>query len=111
MNGRNLRNVWDIATAPYPDAHFATFPPALVEPCIKAGTSEKGCCSECGAPWVRQTKTDYVNPGNRTTNGPRSIDRKHLDHGTAGYEQRRERQVATIGWSPTGWGATPSLSS
>ena len=38
---RNLRNVWEIATAPYPDAHFATFPPKLVEPCIKAG-SHKG---------------------------------------------------------------------
>lgn len=35
--GRNLRNVWNIATAPFPEAHFATFPPALVEPCIKAG--------------------------------------------------------------------------
>lgn len=36
-------------------AHFATFPEKLVEPCIKAGTSEKGCCPECGAPWERQT--------------------------------------------------------
>ena len=35
-NGANLRNVWTIATHPYPGAHFATFPPALVEPCIKA---------------------------------------------------------------------------
>ena len=34
-------------------SHFATFPEALVEPCIKAGTSERGCCSVCGAPWVR----------------------------------------------------------
>jgi len=50
---RNIRNVWTIATAPFPSAHFATFPPALVEPCIKAGTSEKGCCPECSAPWVR----------------------------------------------------------
>lgn len=33
----HLRNVWTIATAAYSDAHFATFPPALVEPCIKAG--------------------------------------------------------------------------
>jgi len=40
--GRNLRNVWHIATHPYPDAHFATFPPALVEPCIKAGCPEGG---------------------------------------------------------------------
>jgi DNA modification methylase len=33
----NLRNVWNIATAPFPESHFATFPPDLVEPCIKAG--------------------------------------------------------------------------
>ena len=33
--------------------HFATFPPDLVEPMVKAGTSERGCCPECGAPWER----------------------------------------------------------
>ena len=35
--GANLRNVWTTPTHAYPDAHFATFPPKLVEPCIKAG--------------------------------------------------------------------------
>ncbi len=50
---RNLRSVWAIGTKPFKAAHFATFPPKLVEPCIKAGTSEKGCCAACGAPWVR----------------------------------------------------------
>ncbi len=40
--GRNLRSVWTIATAPYPGAHFATFPPKLIEPCIKAGCPELG---------------------------------------------------------------------
>lgn len=40
--GANLRNVWNIATKPFPEAHFATFPPALVEPCIKAGCPEGG---------------------------------------------------------------------
>lgn len=38
-NGRNLRTVWDIHTKPYIEAHFATFPPSLVEPCIDLGTS------------------------------------------------------------------------
>lgn len=38
-NGRNVRTVWDIHTRPYAEAHFATFPPALVEPCIKLGSS------------------------------------------------------------------------
>jgi DNA modification methylase len=36
--GRNLRSVWSIATQPYPEAHFATMPEKLVEPCIKAGS-------------------------------------------------------------------------
>lgn len=35
---RNKRSVWTVATNPYPGAHFATFPPALIEPCILAGS-------------------------------------------------------------------------
>src|SRR3990167_2510088 len=56
-SGRNLRSVWTIATQPFPGAHFATFPEALVAPCIKAGTSERGVCAGCGAPWVREIDT------------------------------------------------------
>lgn len=52
-SGRNRRSVWEIATQPYPEAHFATYPETLVEPCIKAGTSQKGCCPACGSPWAR----------------------------------------------------------
>jgi len=51
--GRNLRDVWTIPTHPYRGSHFATFPPKLIQPCIKAGTSLRGCCAECGAPWRR----------------------------------------------------------
>lgn len=36
--GRNKRSVWTIPTAPYSEAHFATFPPDLIKPCILAGT-------------------------------------------------------------------------
>ena len=36
---RNKRSVWNVATQPYPDAHFATFPEALIEPCILAGSA------------------------------------------------------------------------
>jgi DNA modification methylase len=35
--GRNRRSVWTLATAPFKAAHFATFPPRLVEPCLLAG--------------------------------------------------------------------------
>jgi site-specific DNA-methyltransferase (cytosine-N4-specific) len=39
-NDRNVRTVWDINTRGYRNAHFATFPPELVEPCIQLGTRE-----------------------------------------------------------------------
>jgi DNA modification methylase len=38
--GRNKRDVWTVASAPFPGAHFATFPPKLIEPCILAGSAE-----------------------------------------------------------------------
>jgi DNA modification methylase len=52
---RNRRSVWTIPTRPFKEAHFAVMPEALVEPCVLAGTSEKGCCAACGAPNKRVT--------------------------------------------------------
>lgn len=53
VSSRNLRSVWSLASQPYRGAHFATFPEELPRRCISAGTSEKGCCPKCGAPWKR----------------------------------------------------------
>ena len=39
---RNKRSVWTVPTQPYSEAHFATFPPALIDPCIKAGCPKGG---------------------------------------------------------------------
>lgn len=39
---RNKRSVWTVATKPFPGSHFATFPPELIEPCIKAGAPMGG---------------------------------------------------------------------
>lgn len=60
--GRNPRTVWAINPGSYKGAHYAVFPPALVEPCIKAATSEAGVCRECGAQWVRvvEPSADYA---------------------------------------------------
>ncbi len=38
--GANKRSVWTVATQPFPGAHFATFPEALIEPCILAGSRQ-----------------------------------------------------------------------
>lgn len=39
---RNRRSVWTVTTKPFSGAHFATFPPDLIEPCILAGSPEGG---------------------------------------------------------------------
>lgn len=52
---RNRRSVWTVSTKPYKGAHYATFPPDLVKPCVLAGTSARGCCPKCGSPWERLT--------------------------------------------------------
>jgi DNA modification methylase len=39
---KNKRSVWTVTTKPYKDAHFATYPPDLIEPCIKAGCPKDG---------------------------------------------------------------------
>ena len=91
-------DVWRLATYAFPGAHFATFPPALVEPCIKAGTSERGVCGECGAPWSRKAKVTYTNPGSRSTNGPRSLAQRHE---APSFDQRLEKETETLGWHPT----------
>lgn len=54
--GRNRRSVWTITPKPYPLAHFATFAPELAEVCIKAGSSEHGCCPVCLAPYRRRVE-------------------------------------------------------
>ena len=37
---KNKRSVWSVTKKPYKGAHFATFPPELIEPCVKAGSQE-----------------------------------------------------------------------
>ena len=104
VNGRNRRTVWEIATQPYPEAHFATFPEALVEPCVLAGTSERGVCRACGAPWEREREvTRSPDPHSRTGraatgNGDRND----------GDWPRMLTTSVTTGWHPTCACAAPT---
>lgn len=56
---RNKRSVWTTTIPKNNTNHFATFSTRLIEPCILAGTSEKGCCADCGAPYKRITKKEF----------------------------------------------------
>jgi DNA modification methylase len=94
---RNKRSVWEIATAPFSEAHFATFPPALIEPCILAGCP-KECCAKCGAPWVRETETEYHQAGGRV---PTAATHKPNAHNWGGAKARLSKLSKTLGFSPS----------
>ena len=96
---RNKRTVWIVPTQPYPEAHFATFPPKLIEPCILAGTSPK-VCEICGAPWERVIE--------KTNNPDLSHKGSRFDSGkTAGRDggDRTQKGIRYLnqaaGWRPT----------
>jgi hypothetical protein len=99
--GRNRRSVWTIATQSYDGAHFATFPQALVEPCILAGTSERGACPVCGAPWRRVVERERVEdrPGRVQGRNGDSVEQAHGADGGVG--DRCRVQATTTGWTPT----------
>ncbi len=107
---RNARTVWEIATAPYAGAHFATFPEKLAERCVLAGSSRQAC-AECGAPWARVTEHEYVKSpkhGAGSIIGSRGTeaDDTHLTGGRANKEglhgqPRVNKEVTTLGWKPT----------
>ena len=86
--GHARRSVWTIPIQRYMHSHFATFPERLVEPCILAGTSAAGCCPSCGRPWQRNVCVRYANPGNRSSNGPRSTARREQ---SPGFDRRLVR--------------------
>jgi DNA modification methylase len=100
---RNRRSVWEVTTQPFSEAHFATFPPALIEPCIKAGTSEKGCCAKCGAPWVRQTERDQqpeAYPDSKyDRTDPLFATKRNL--GGRYQAQLNANPIVTLGWLPS----------
>lgn len=104
-NGANLKSVWWIATQPYPEAHFATYPEELVERAILAGTSARGACAECGASWTRDTDVDYVI--HSETNGGTGRAR-------AGFRTMRtiggDRLTQNAATSPGGWAELPNSS-
>lgn len=98
---RNKRDVWFVPSSPFKGAHFATFPPKLIEPCILAGTSEHGCCSYCGAPWKRMTETTamVIRPSDRREAAQEagSGSGRTATSGT----MLEPPTTTTVGWEPT----------
>lgn len=102
--GRNKRDVWIIPVQPYRGGHFATFPEALVEPCVLATSSQAGQCATCGAPWKRVTEKEPIPDEIREKFEAARIKTAEDTGRTDGYTNYKpnfRRATTTIGWTPT----------
>jgi len=92
---QDTKSVFVVNPGSYAGAHFATFPPALVRPMILAGTSERGCCPKCQAPYERVIeRTGHQNkrePAHAPNNCPTKTD-------STGWAPTT---MATDNWHPT----------
>ncbi len=107
-SGRNKRSVWTVSPKPYKGAHFAVFPPELIEPCILAGTSAKGCCSKCGLGWVREMQNSggpnteaRITEVMERTGLNRKAASSYSVSGSAWKKHKRENPDIMLGWKPT----------
>lgn len=98
----NLRNVWHLGPEPFPDAHFATFPTEIPRKAIRAGTSARGCCPECGAPWERVVEREEYTPAEVDV-GVRNVDASRGDKTRKlnGADYNKQAKTTTTGWQPT----------
>jgi DNA modification methylase len=98
MQGRNKRDVWTVPTAPYPGAHYAVFPPALVEPMVLSSSSEKGSCVECGAPYKRVLDVESY-PAEGRDQRPNLVPGQGSGQQSGNYWT--PPTITEVGWAPT----------
>lgn len=101
-SGKNPGDVWTMNTQPFPDAHFAVFPPELPERCIKCGCP-KEICTQCGKARVRIIERDVGDVEDRPycfngqMKGVGKLSTQGTQHSTLGQQDKVNR--TTIGWT------------
>ena len=101
--GKNPGDVWRIPTYPFPEAHFATFPPKLIKPMILAGCPRQ-ICPKCGVARTRQTKTRYETDGRKrrpVAKGGKT-EQRQKEFGAFHYGSVLNIIKETVGWSDCG---------
>ena len=112
--GKNPGDLWRIPTTPFPGAHFATFPPKLIAPIVKAGCP-RWICSRCGKPRTRIIETDnpskyladdgirgWSNIAGQKTSNPQSVKSLHRNISPNGKTKGVYYSGKTVGWSDCG---------
>lgn len=91
-----------VNTSGFKGEHFAAFPPKLVQPCIKAATSEWGVCPKCGEPWIRMVEKTHQ----KRTDLPKDDPRYRPNEYNGSYGEINGKADAayyesrTLGWKP-----------
>jgi DNA modification methylase len=111
---RNARSVWTITPTPFKGSHFANMPPDLAERCILAGSSARGCCATCAAPFSRVLAKGAPDlEAQRAAGGDalgRYFGQSTKGHDAAGVQNASDvkrrilegmRPKITLGWRPT----------
>jgi len=113
--GKNPGDFWDITTKPFPEAHFATYPPDLCEKPIKSSCPPK-VCARCGSPYERVTErvegevTEAMRRAGSDSEGDyRGIETKDYESAMAQKPSESKRRILqsmkqnirTVGWRKT----------
>jgi len=100
--GAQRRTVWRYATRHALEGHYAVWPYDLVEPMIRASTSEYGCCAACGAPYARlveqEPPPEDIRPTSRRTvpGQPAVVNRQANNRKICDWRAAHPPQ--TVGW-------------
>ena len=100
--GKNPGDVFEVTTKPFPDAHFAVYPPELVEKPLKA-TCPPRVCAECGAPYEREVEDNGLAGEAKIQDGerPAADERDVSDSSLLRTNGRTWRDREHVGWSAT----------
>jgi hypothetical protein len=103
-DGRNIRTTWVFNTESLAEEHYAAYPKILPERCIKASTSEVGCCTKCLTPWMRKmdrvSLERYELPEDSPDYRPQRYESKY-DEMKDGGNAWRYPSSRTVGWVPS----------
>ena len=96
--GKNPGDVFEVTTKPFPDAHFAVYPPELVEKPLKA-TCPPTVCAECGSPYERDVEYHRKNNRHERDESFAKASGEVIDH--AQSFTRETPRIEHKGWTPT----------
>ena len=97
-SGANARDVQTWAAEPLKEKHYAAFPTALAEWCLRAATSARGYCPKCGKPWCRVVEVRGVNANRNGKTADKIAEGLRTALGGAEHDTA---ETTTLDWRPS----------